>query len=347
SGMVGLFIILILPSQGRLMGGSSAPVPGVEVVRIQNAGTFQATTLRSRDASSLTEWLDLNGYAQAPQAKAAIEEYVLEGWFFVAMKVRREGNNKTGALHPVTFRFASEKPVYPMRLTATATRNQPLTLDLFVLGPASAAVPHMEVRRSSLLGGDGRSGEMEVRSRRVPDVRRWYGTARVGTWLRGDIPADQLIRDIYPMWSGIQIHEPVVTSWPNAAGAWLSRSLPFVVVGMLFLRAGRRLKGLPARFWKAMAFACGMLGVAWGTVHFSTLHKTRIRESTEASSKQSGRLRESGFFRCVEATAETLRRQQHRQEGKSGTAFTAAVLAELLRTEYDDLPFSVEVEDAA
>lgn len=238
-----LIFFVNMVSYGKLMAG----VPGgVKVLGITQAGRFDVTVLKAEDKDSLADWMKTNDFHFPAAAGPAVEAYVREGWVFAAMKVRREGERGSGPLHPVTFRFKSDKPVYPMRLTASATQGKPLALDLFVFGPSSAAVPGMESKRSSLTYPDRAGPGLDKSSGRTLanahlEIRRWFGDAKVGTWLRGVLPVDQLSKDVLPAWTENSLHDPEATTLAGAVNAVLNRaSLALAALAFLLTIQDRR-----------------------------------------------------------------------------------------------------------
>jgi hypothetical protein len=215
-------------SFGRIMAAGGGPV---SVLGVTQAGRFDVTLLRAEDPGALAGWMKENGYHLPPATRPAIEAYVREGWVFCAMKTRRSGDRSSGPLHPVAFRFKTDKPVYPMRLTASGTAGHPLALDLFVVGPETATVPGMKVKRAALTYGDGNSDydleETNGRARSLrwapEEIRRWFGSAVVGTWLRGTFSMDQLTRDVVPSWTGRSLRDPEVSTLSGAVNMVMNR----------------------------------------------------------------------------------------------------------------------------
>lgn len=97
---------------------------GVEVLGETTLGSFDVATLAADDPGALTGWLDENGYALDPAVERALEPYVEEGWYYVAVKLRSEAESLDGALEPIRVEFAADEPVYPMRLSAAAEHAQ-------------------------------------------------------------------------------------------------------------------------------------------------------------------------------------------------------------------------------
>jgi len=136
-----LLLITLMPTLGsaRSAGG---PVAGVSVVNRKVVGAFEVVTLDASAGDSLLAWLNESGFNVPESAGPVVEAYIKEGWCFVASKLHHEPGRETTP-HPLVFRFATEKPVYPMRLTGL--QGEPLDLELYVFGPGTAKVGGMYV----------------------------------------------------------------------------------------------------------------------------------------------------------------------------------------------------------
>ncbi|MFD4601837.1 DUF2330 domain-containing protein [Streptomyces sp. NPDC058464] len=127
--------------------GAGATAPGVGVVDRQRLGPFDVAQLTATDPSALGGWLRSNGFPFPARLNTALRSYVADHWEYVAVRLAPETADTAlrGALDPLHLAFASERPVYPMRLSRLAATPQ--SLGLYVL-----AAHRMEPR--SAIGGD-------------------------------------------------------------------------------------------------------------------------------------------------------------------------------------------------
>ena len=102
---------------------ASAPPGGPRVVDQVQLGPLEATTLAGGDLPGIQNWLSTHGYSMRPDVVAALEPYLKEGWAVVAMRLTSSAPLK-GPLDPVRLDFASDRLVYPMRLSTAATSTQ-------------------------------------------------------------------------------------------------------------------------------------------------------------------------------------------------------------------------------
>ena len=171
---------LLLPA-GVTAGIKATPAASTETVSILDrklVGVFESVTIASKDTKALQTWLSDNGYSMPTNAESAIASYVKDGWVFVATKIRRENAaSDTDTLHPLSFTFKTDKPVYPMRLTGLNSKS--LDVDLYVFGNTSATAPHFNVDSSR------RRGLFH------PLLRQWFGDSAIVTKLTATLsPAD-------------------------------------------------------------------------------------------------------------------------------------------------------------
>ncbi|MFE4961427.1 DUF2330 domain-containing protein [Streptomyces sp. NPDC056660] len=125
----------------------AANAPGVGVVGRRRLGPFDVAQLTATDPGALDGWLRSNGFPFPPRLDTALRPYVEQRWEYVAVRLAPEtaGTALNGALDPLHLAFASDRPVYPMRLSGLAATPQ--SLGLFVL-----AAHRMEPRAA--IGGE-------------------------------------------------------------------------------------------------------------------------------------------------------------------------------------------------
>ncbi|MCH8921891.1 MAG: DUF2330 domain-containing protein [Planctomycetes bacterium] len=110
----------------------------VRVIREEAVGMYEVAVLAAGSAKALKRWIDDHGYKFPAGMDKTCEEYVKEGWCFVAVKTKvgkssgatpkpgqRKVNTKLpsgatfdGRVQAMAFRFRSEHLVVPMRLSA-------------------------------------------------------------------------------------------------------------------------------------------------------------------------------------------------------------------------------------
>jgi hypothetical protein len=117
-------------------GRVGAPAPGgVNIRRQMVLGPFQVAQLGATSATAVTNWLATNGYVVPAGLAANLAPYISEKWEIVAVKLAPKDptGQLYGATPPLRLSFASQRIVYPMRLSKGATLNQ--TVTVYVAAP--------------------------------------------------------------------------------------------------------------------------------------------------------------------------------------------------------------------
>jgi hypothetical protein len=112
---------------------AGAPGGAVNVLGRQRIGPFDVTRLAADDPTALATWLADKGFPRPDGLEANLAPYIADHWEIVAIQLApaKAGESLTGDLQPLRLSFTSDKLVYPMRLSRSATTPQ--TVDLYVL----------------------------------------------------------------------------------------------------------------------------------------------------------------------------------------------------------------------
>jgi hypothetical protein len=132
---------------------AGAPGGAVDVLGRQRIGPFDVTRLAANDPTALTTWLADKGFPRPDGLDANLAPYIANHWEIVAIQLApaQAGESLTGDLQPLRLSFTSDKLIYPMRLSRSATTPQ--TVDLYVLAdhrmdpesvPAAGQKPSLE-----------------------------------------------------------------------------------------------------------------------------------------------------------------------------------------------------------
>ena len=124
-GFNGFLFCLILGFLLPTFFSARSDVVGVEVIRTEDIGIYEAKVIKAHDASDLLAWLNQNGFRFNAADKTVLDRYVHDGWCFVVAKIKEgtqldEAHEKAGYLiDPIVLTFPSERAIYPLALTAT------------------------------------------------------------------------------------------------------------------------------------------------------------------------------------------------------------------------------------
>ncbi len=194
-----LVVMLFLPALSTARRSMDHTAMGVTVHERQIIGGLDVATISSDESTALLDWLRENDFAVPNEVEPVIADYVTQGWVFVAAKLQREAAmTEPVSPQPLVFRFQTDAPVYPMRLTGVTT--VPLTLDLYVFGPRCAAAPHMTVARCSRVDWDGNITDGIPVEHAA--LRGLVAGAAFGTRLSGTLTPEQMASDLAITFSG-------------------------------------------------------------------------------------------------------------------------------------------------
>ncbi len=134
-----------LRGDGAAGGAAPAGADAVTVLERQSLGPFDVSTLAATDAGALGGWLDANGYQFPDRLADALEPYVEQQWMYVAVRLTPGTADEalTGTLDPLWVTFASDRIIYPMRLSALA--RDPLPVFLYVLADHRVDAPAVQM----------------------------------------------------------------------------------------------------------------------------------------------------------------------------------------------------------
>lgn len=95
------------------------------------AGSFEYVVLEGGSVDGVVNWLDENGFQQDEDAPQILQQYIDEGFLFVAFKLR--SGHGVDQIHPIVLRYAGDEACVPLRLTRIAARDD-MGVRTFFLG---------------------------------------------------------------------------------------------------------------------------------------------------------------------------------------------------------------------
>ena len=106
-------------NQGAAGAGGAGGGPGGPSVVYQAAvGAYEIHVLSGGTADGVQQWLGKNGYAPSPDAPPILQQYLEQGYLFVAVKLQPGAG--VDRIHPIVIKVPGNKPCVPLRLTAVA-----------------------------------------------------------------------------------------------------------------------------------------------------------------------------------------------------------------------------------
>ena len=277
--LAGFFLVIMVglmsPALSRSDGANAS---SVQVLGRQTVDVYETATVSSRDGSALVQWLTQNGFPTPTNHLPAIRAYAQEGWFFVASRIRLDTSMTQAAKpHPLTLRFKTDRPVYPLRLTGI--ENDPCRIELFVFGPAMAGIPHFTVERATAPDypeapeGNLWMSEMGVRILH-PLLRSLVAGAPAATKLTGVLSSRQMEQDGYITWQPLTERQLTLYTKQGAAQTAANISAPIFILFLLVssLAVARRTAG--ARAIGRMFLLAALVSTLVGTLCYFSFSRT-------------------------------------------------------------------------
>ncbi len=87
-------------------------------------GVYETAILSSNSSESLQNWLNTHEFNISKEAKTILDDYINRKWLFAAFKIRTAVDTlelqklKTGELQPISLKFKTDRPVYPMKISS-------------------------------------------------------------------------------------------------------------------------------------------------------------------------------------------------------------------------------------
>jgi hypothetical protein len=159
--------------------------PAVKVLEAGIVGNLDYKIIEAGRADDLYAWLKENKYSYSGD-EATLDFYIQKKWLFTVMKIdtmqmkRRPDGSFDGEVTPTRFQFASEKLVYPLKITQLSIKDKTEAL-FYVQAPYKVDLP----------------GDLTYQYQWVPmiqNARGWYNKGIFGTH---DLPgkADDWLND--------------------------------------------------------------------------------------------------------------------------------------------------------
>ena len=226
-------------------------VPGVSSSGALTVGGYEVHVLEAEAPAALSQWLQANAFRDIPEAgKPVVSDYIAKKWQFVVARLQRESDGLSKP-QPLQLSFASEKPVYPLRLTQLD--SSALHLDLFVIADKEAAARSMHAAYSDTFQKWKEEWDLSVTPARnrarhfgaalgLPELLALTGDNCVITRLKADLSRRDMREDLYLDWKEpVPVRDTVYT----ARGARLT-----AVSWAVMLTASLLLAGVLVHYWR-------------------------------------------------------------------------------------------------
>jgi len=117
--------------------GDAVPV-GVNVVEQLHVNGLEISVLDASSADELAQWLSLNSYRFPEAGKPVLNEYINNGWKFVAVKVdnaadQPESTSRYFPQNPLKLTFTAAQPVFPLCISSINSDTEGSEVLLYVI----------------------------------------------------------------------------------------------------------------------------------------------------------------------------------------------------------------------
>ena len=282
------------------------PTSSVKIHRHQVVGSYEVFVLTAEKSTDLNTWLKENGFAEFPlKARPILDDYIAEKWHFVAAKLVRE-SGKVATPHPILIEFRTDKPVYPMRLTALP--GSKLYLELFIVA-AQEGVPagyNMEkeycehftrVKHSD--GIPDFTGKQFEAILGHPALCKLVRGDFVLTKLAGSIASDAMREDMFLSFKEPAYFKAHFYSKQGARKEGLDLAVQIWIIVLLVgsIAARKKFRESPRLFWRALLDLSLICALVWGGFYLCVKKVDIVRSGRDyfSSPHAEGRLIRNAF----------------------------------------------------
>lgn len=276
--VVVLLLGILLPSLGSARG--AVTIAGIEVHQRSVVGDYEVAVLSADDPFAITAWLADNEFIISTQTNEVVRRYIDEGWFLTAARLTPEATLKgETSTHPLAFRFPAEKPIYPLRLTATGSDS--LDVDLYIFGPERASADGFDVAYCNRLAYPPFDTEddwltppdSDETAIRHPELRSRVEPVSFVTKLSASLSPADMLQDVAIRWNGEETSIPIRWTYAGARNIAVNvgwTCLAFFVMAMPFVfRQGAWMKKDKGKAVLCAIIGAIVSGVLAGTVYMS------------------------------------------------------------------------------
>jgi hypothetical protein len=110
-------------------GADNKKAPTVKVLEAGVVGSLDYKIIQASKADDLYAWLKENKYSYSGD-EATLDFYIKKGWYFTVMKIdpmqmkKRKDGSYEGEVTPTRFTFASDKLIYPLKITQISVKDK-------------------------------------------------------------------------------------------------------------------------------------------------------------------------------------------------------------------------------
>lgn len=111
-------------------GGMETKSAGVQVIKTEQVGDYQATVIKATNGQAMNDWLKDNDFISRPSMTEWLDNYAKKSWVFTALKYKADFQTLTRT-DAIRISFKTDRPHYPYKMpkdTWPDGHNRPLKL---------------------------------------------------------------------------------------------------------------------------------------------------------------------------------------------------------------------------
>jgi hypothetical protein len=294
-----LLSALTVPS---LMGTGKPRISTINIEKSARVGNYDITVLRAKKSRDISDWLIQNDFKALPdKALNIVQEYIKDNWIFVAIKLKREdkGNN---APHPIKMVFKTNKPVYPLKLTALSQSNP--YFEIFIIGNQRYGSKFLKTEFCDKY--NSKDYTPRTNSEKLPEISEKYKVLKyyeginsnsgighseitnlmnensILTKLSGNIPFEKMLEDIYFSKMNFEPHQEHFYTVFGAVKASLVVCIKLIAIMSIIFIIMLKIKKTnqtAIKLNRKIYLLCFLTSIAVSGIYYTFLPKLKIDET--------------------------------------------------------------------
>lgn len=210
----------------------SSPRGGVQVLKTDQVGDYQATVVKATDGKALNDWLKKNEFVSRPSLTAWLDNYAKKQWVFTALKYKADSNARTET-KAIRISFKTDKPYYPYKMPADKDQaGNKHSLKLYFVAATGVEAKY---DKSSEVWGARREWSGPLPEAQRPLLAKELGLSET------DIPANAQVTIFDNPGKEDDYDEDLVFMATSSAGPFMFGGIALVLVGgWLMVQRNRR-----------------------------------------------------------------------------------------------------------
>lgn len=162
---------MMMEGFGGVSYGLKDATQSVRVLEEKQIEYYDIAILEANDKEALADWLNDNGYHFPVQYSYILDSYINNNWYFSAVKITKSVEAQkfqtdmwNGNLIPLRLEFATEKPVFPLRISSVIEEPTKKSTPTYIDGRTnkSVALSRTEELSAKISSVDLKNGTIDM-----------------------------------------------------------------------------------------------------------------------------------------------------------------------------------------